>query len=67
MPKEKGLYEEEDDKMKFLESLVKAICKEKIVNDDAGNPKVKLSTAELRDLVDIETKIMSFKRGRYGH
>lgn len=63
----KTFWEEEDDKIRFYENLIKMLKQKlfKIGKDD--KPEFTGTTSEFKDLMDAELKLMTFKRKRYGY
>ena len=59
------LYEEEKKKIAFLENLLKAIYRDKVVSE-GESVKVSLSPKDMRDLIAAESELMALKRRVYG-
>lgn len=64
--KDKNFWEEEDEKIHFYENLIKMLKQKLFKVDDSGKPQFTGSMSDLKELVDTDIKLMTFKRKRYG-
>ncbi len=62
----KKFFDEESKKIKHLENLVSVFLKEKIIVSDGVPVGHKMTSLELKDVVEIESRIMTLKRRRHG-